>query len=515
MAERVAVAESAAADEGATVGATEEVATMAEGNMWTDSTTNATQQAQQRQGSEVLGNKKRKGKKRARDGLPRAEDTSAEVAGGARSAEVAEGAPKAEGESVNAGADTNKRTMKAKKDKSPAKEQAPRPTHFLSLSLATDPTLRARLIAFGDALLAASPPVAGLDKSIIIDPRRVHLTLGVMRLEEEEDSAPTGTAHADTEAQAIGDPPSSPPPPKKTISSALALLRSLAPQLAALGPARVDLERLGVLKTQKGGREANVLWVGPREADESEGREGAADSKGGEAAESASEGTEKSSLYAIADLVHQTFRREGYVTDTRPLKLHVTLLNTTHRKKPRRRLAFSYTDVLQSEAVKLLGAVLPGPAKAGDAEAPDAEVDMVKRAIADAEQVELDAEAQEQIEAGGDAIVPDAGARGEIARVVADEEVDAADGKSDVRVDVVEVDIPAHPASGAPSVGLNSHPTASSAHSTSSTARPSSAVPRHPIPISLGSYDVRAVHLCEMGSHGPDNEYVSIGCVEF
>ncbi|KAL1661448.1 hypothetical protein GGF50DRAFT_61080, partial [Schizophyllum commune] len=253
------------------------------------------------------------------------------------------------------------------------------------------PTLRARLIAFGDALLAASPPVAGLDKSIIIDPRRVHLTLGVMQL-EEEDSAPTGTAHADTEAQAIGDPPSSPPPPKKTISTALALLRSLAPQLAALGPARVDLERLGVLKTQKGGREANVLWVGPREADESE---------------------EKSSLYAIADLVHQTFRREGYVTDTRPLKLHVTLLNTTHRKKPRRRLAFSYTDVLQSEAVKLL----------------------------------------------------------------------------------------AHPAS--------------SAHSTSSTARPSSAVPRHPIPISLGSYDVRAVHLCEMGSHGPDNEYVSIGCVEF
>ncbi|KAI3998498.1 hypothetical protein K525DRAFT_214564 [Schizophyllum commune Loenen D] len=509
---------------------------MAEGNMWTDSTTNATQQAQQRQGSEVLGNKKRKGKKRARDGLPRAEDTSAEVAGGARSAEVAEGPPKAEGESVNAGADTNKRTMKAKKDKSPAKEQAPRPTHFLSLSLATDPTLRARLIAFGDALLAASPPVAGLDKSIIIDPRRVHLTLGVMRL-EEEDSAPTGTAHADTEAQAIGDPPSSPPPPKKTISSALALLRSLAPQLAALGPARIDLERLGVLKTQKGGREANVLWVGPREADESEGRGGAADSrraeavdskhaeavdsKGGEAVDSKGEGAAesrggKSSLYAIADLVHQTFHREGYVTETRPLKLHVTLLNTTHRKKPRRRLAFSYTDVLQSEAVKLLGAVLPGPAKAGDAEvslvfvpaseqerprAPDAEADMVKRAIADAEQVELDAEAQEQIEAGGDAIVPDAGARGEIARVVADEEVDAADGKSDVRVDVVEVDIPAHPAS--------------SAHSTSSTARPSSAVPRHPIPISLGSYDVRAVHLCEMGSHGPDNEYVSIGCVEF
>ncbi|KAL1712995.1 hypothetical protein EV715DRAFT_212591, partial [Schizophyllum commune] len=227
------------------------------------------------------------------------------------------------------------------------------------------PTLRARLTAFGDALLAASPPIAGLDRSIVIDPRRVHLTLGVMRL-EKEDAAATACGKDDNAD-----------PPKKIPSTALALLRSLAPQLAALGPARVDLERLGVLKTQKGGREANVLW-------------------------SASGGTEKSSLYAIADLVHQTFRREGYITETRPLKLHVTLLNTTHRKKPRRRLAFSYTDVLQSEAVKLLGAVLPGPAKAGDAE-------------------------------------------------------------------VSSVFVPA----------------------------------------------MHAVHLCEMGSHGPDNEYVSVGCVEF
>ena len=159
-------------------------------------------------------------------------------------------------------------------------------------SQATDPTLRARLTAFGDALLAASPPIAGLDRSIVIDPRRVHLTLGVMRLEKEDAAASASSKDANAD------------PPKKTTSTALALLRSLQPQIAALGPARVDLERLGVLKTQKGGREANVLWVGPREADESEGREGAADSKGGEAAESRGG---KSSLHAIADLVHQTF----------------------------------------------------------------------------------------------------------------------------------------------------------------------------------------------------------------
>ena len=131
---------------------------------------------------------------------------------------------------------------------------------------------------------------------------------------------------------------------------------------------------------------------------------------------------------------------------------------------------------------------------------------MVKRAIADAEKAELDAEAQEQIAAGGDAIVPDAGARKEIARVVADGEVDGAGEKSDVRVDVIEVDIPPAQKTDVTSV-------------TASSAAPSAqavfVVPRHPIPISLGSYDVRAVHLCEMGSHGPDNEYVSIGCVEF
>ncbi|KAL1699328.1 hypothetical protein EV121DRAFT_216447, partial [Schizophyllum commune] len=243
------------------------------------------------------------------------------------------------------------------------------------------PTLRARLTAFGDALLAASPPIAGLDRSIVIDPRRVHLTLGVMRLEKEDAAASAyskdaaASAPSRDAAASASSMDANADPPKKTISTALALLRSLAPQLAALGPARVDLERLGVLKTQKGGREANVLWVGPMEADES-------------------------SLYAIADLVHQTFRREGYVLETRPLKLHVTLLNTTHRKKPRRRLAFSYIDVLH-------------------------------------------------------------------------------------------------------------------AHLASSTAHPTFPVPRHPIRISLGSYEVHAVHLCEMGSHGPDNEYVSIGCVEF
>ncbi|KAL1745522.1 hypothetical protein HDZ31DRAFT_36171, partial [Schizophyllum fasciatum] len=248
--------------------------------------------------------------------------------------------------------------------------------------------LRARLAAFNDALLASDPPIAGLDKSIVIDPRRVHLTLGVMCLEREDAISPVHAATDVNDASNIDANPTSATsgtaslpdsPPKKTIASALALLRSLAPQLMALGPARVDLDRLGVLKTQKGGREANVLWVGPRDE---------------------------------GDLVHQAFRRERYITETRPLKLHVTLLNTTHRKKPRRRLAFSYVDVLRAEAA-------------------------------------------------------------------------------------MGVDIAMSPPPSAPLL--------------SNTFT----VPRTPIPIALGSYTVRAVHLCAMGSHGPDNEYVSVGGVEF
>ena len=42
-----------------------------------------------------------------------------------------------------------------------------------------------------------------------------------------------------------------------------------------------------------------------------------------EAAGSGGGGAKPSSLHAIADLVHQTFRREGYITETRPLKVRL------------------------------------------------------------------------------------------------------------------------------------------------------------------------------------------------
>jgi len=51
-------------------------------------------------------------------------------------------------------------------------------------------------------------------------------------------------------------------------------------------------------------------------------------------------------LRLISDLIHSAFKKKGYLTDTRPLKLHCTILNTSHRKPSRdRRKPFCYSDI--------------------------------------------------------------------------------------------------------------------------------------------------------------------------
>ncbi|KAG6827193.1 hypothetical protein H0H92_012840 [Tricholoma furcatifolium] len=53
-------------------------------------------------------------------------------------------------------------------------------------------------------------------------------------------------------------------------------------------------------------------------------------------------------LRQVADLVHSTFKREGYITDTRPLKLHCTVLNTSKRRPSSARgQPFCYSDILK------------------------------------------------------------------------------------------------------------------------------------------------------------------------
>lgn len=111
-----------------------------------------------------------------------------------------------------------------------------------------------------------SPYVEGLDSSIVIDPVRMHMTLGVMALESED-------------ADKSHEGPGTLSHQRKTVSTALALLSSLSPQISQIlndeKGIGVPLEVLDVLKTEKmpssktGEGEnigAGVLFLGPRES---------------------------------------------------------------------------------------------------------------------------------------------------------------------------------------------------------------------------------------------------------
>ena len=101
----------------------------------------------------------------------------------------------------------------------------------------------------------------GLDSTIVIDPVRMHLTLGVMALESEDDAA----AVAGTSSQH-----------PKTVSTALALLASLSPRISQIldgeRGVKIPLDVLDVLKTEKmrNGKDekigAGVLFLGPQES---------------------------------------------------------------------------------------------------------------------------------------------------------------------------------------------------------------------------------------------------------
>lgn len=108
-----------------------------------------------------------------------------------------------------------------------------------------------------------NPRISGLDESVLIHPRRLHFTLGVMSLA----SAPPFT----NPEQATGSMGQS-----RTIDGAIRLLESLKPRLDELlrvsvsGPAdqaqktRVTLNSMDVMKLEKDGA-AHVLWVGPKD----------------------------------------------------------------------------------------------------------------------------------------------------------------------------------------------------------------------------------------------------------
>ncbi|KAI0056391.1 hypothetical protein BV25DRAFT_1832272 [Artomyces pyxidatus] len=166
--------------------------------------------------------------------------------------------------------------------------------------------------AFTSSLLASNPSIPGLERSIVISPRRLHLTLGVVSLSQ------------------AGSSPDAPP---HTLEDASYLLHSLQPRVIEILRGQkltVGLEIMDIMKPERGGHErAHVLYVGP-DLNREHGRR----------------------LRAVCELVHREFIKAGLVVDERrPLKLHCTVLNTTYRKGKRRE-PFSYRAVLASEAVR-------------------------------------------------------------------------------------------------------------------------------------------------------------------
>ncbi|KAJ3920309.1 kinase A anchor protein [Lentinula edodes] len=180
------------------------------------------------------------------------------------------------------------------------------------------PDLQDKMTKFQSSLLEGS--VDGLDPSILIKPRRLHFTLGVMSLSPQSSISSQSST---------------------TVESVLTLLRSLQPQLTELcavgksGTLQASLERLGAFESKDGAR---VMWVSPRE---NEGWP-----------ESEEELEERVKLVRVADMVHRAFKDAEYITETRPLKLHCTLINTSYRKPfSRKPQLFSFTDVLASNTL--------------------------------------------------------------------------------------------------------------------------------------------------------------------
>ncbi|KAI8986312.1 kinase A anchor protein [Trametes punicea] len=178
------------------------------------------------------------------------------------------------------------------------------------------------MTTFTDALLAATPPIPGLDRTIVIPPRRLHFTLGVMSLDRDRDTP------------AVADAPQT-KKPRRTLEAAQRVLEELRPKIVEmLGQERlrVTLDSMDIMKPERGDQErAHVMWVGP-----------------------SLDGESGKKLKAVADVIMKAFNDAGLLVDEkRPLKLHCTVLNTVYRKpRGKGRTPFSYPSVLASEAFK-------------------------------------------------------------------------------------------------------------------------------------------------------------------
>ncbi len=100
-------------------------------------------------------------------------------------------------------------------------------------------------------LLASEPAIPGLDASIVVSPRRMHFTLGVMSLHRQS--------------------PTDPDAPIKTLEEATKVLQELKPKILTMlngERLRVSLDQMDIMRPFRGDPEqANVMWVGPAESE--------------------------------------------------------------------------------------------------------------------------------------------------------------------------------------------------------------------------------------------------------
>ncbi|KAK0437295.1 uncharacterized protein EV420DRAFT_1588500 [Desarmillaria tabescens] len=83
----------------------------------------------------------------------------------------------------------------------------------------------------------------------------------------------------------------------------------------------VTLDTFDVLRRESR-RRVHVLWIGP------------------------------SQPMPLFSQINEIFREEGSITDTRPLKLHMTLMNSTYRRpRTKRPLPFEYDGILRQAGV--------------------------------------------------------------------------------------------------------------------------------------------------------------------
>ncbi|KAG2114376.1 kinase A anchor protein [Suillus discolor] len=179
-----------------------------------------------------------------------------------------------------------------------------RPTHFISLPIGHHVQLQESVKSFTDGLLNCKPALPGVDRGIVIAPRRLHLTLGVMTLENL---------------------------PGRTLEDAQALLSTLRTRVMELlngHSLSIPLTEMNIMNPDRGNADhAHVLWMGPSLDTEDAQR-----------------------LKSVSEFVNKAFSDAGFIQDRRPLKLHCTILNTSYRKPHRQ--PFSYNAILMSPFIR-------------------------------------------------------------------------------------------------------------------------------------------------------------------